>query len=63
VEAIKALGRTTIAKHSTFGCPHYYAAGLQACLLVVAVDAVCECRGYKGGYEKDKSNNYHQEEH
>jgi hypothetical protein len=64
VEAARALGAGAFAKHPLFASPHYCAADLQSGLLVTAiVDAICERRGHKAGYEKDQSNNYQEEEH
>jgi len=43
---------------------HNYATNLRASLLVATrVDAVCECRGYKAGYEKNQRNDYQQEKY
>jgi hypothetical protein len=64
VEAGKPLGRATFTKHSIFAGLHYYAARKGTGLLAVAgVNAVCERRGHKAGYEKDQCNNYQQEQH
>jgi hypothetical protein len=62
VEAVKALGTGAFAKHPLFARSHYCAAGLRSGLLGAAgVDAVCERRGHKAGYEKDQRNDYQQE--
>jgi hypothetical protein len=56
MEQVKALGAGTLAKHPLFARAHDCAADLQSTLLGVAcvvVDAVCERRGDKAGYEKD----------
>jgi hypothetical protein len=64
VEAARALGTGAFAKHPFFARQHYCAADLQSGLLATAiVDAICECRGHKAGYEKDQSNDYQQEDH
>jgi hypothetical protein len=47
-----ALG-SAFAKHPFFASPHYCAADLRILLAVAGVDAVCERRGRKTGYEKD----------
>jgi hypothetical protein len=63
VEAVKALGRTTFSKHSIFASLHYRTNCRGTGLLAVAIDAVCERRGHKAGYEKDQRDDYQQEEH
>jgi len=50
VESAKVLGSTAFTKHLFFASPHYCAADL---LAAAGVDAVCERRGHKAGYEKD----------
>jgi hypothetical protein len=45
-------------------CLHYCTADLRGGLLgAVCAKAVCERCGHKAGYEKDKRNDYQQEEH
>jgi hypothetical protein len=64
VEEAKALGTIAFAKHPIFACLHYCTVRLRSGLLAAAcAEAVCERRGHKAGYDKDKCNDHQQEEY